>query len=149
MSNRRRRKPFISRGRLTVVVGMLVISLLSYTIAMSGYQAPLVSIEYWESQEQDSMFTITELTTKPQGKNKVKTTVLLTNTDVADHTVNCTIMLLDAMGDIVTIAGVPQVYWEETAVIAGGADTSVKHTFTANGILAAYDSCLVVLEDTT
>ena len=148
MSNRRRRKPFISKGRISVVVVMLVISLLSYTIAMSGYQAPQVTIEYWVSQEQDSVFTITELVTRPHGENKVKTEILLLNTDVDPHQVNVTILLLNSTGDIIILGGVPQVYWEETAVIAGGDDTNIKYKFEADALLSAYDSSLVILEDT-
>lgn len=126
---------------LTVVMGLVIAAGLATSIDMS----PLTEqLDIWTSTVEPTDFTIDTFDTKVQGQHKVTIDLTLRNTDGgAAHSGDVTVQILDANGTVL------DEQTQATGDVAAGGTWSHSFSFQQTGLVAAYDSAFIVVDQTS
>lgn len=137
---------FLNRAiPLKFVALLMVLSVAGTALALTITALTGETISLAESTYAASDFTVTGFDTTIVGKNEVQIYFEVTNGDAAPHFANVTVALLDAVGDVVV--GASQV--QATGSVAGAAVYSTTLTFSVSGVVAAYSSVFLTIDQSS
>lgn len=98
-------------------------------------------ISIWGGEIQDSRFSITELTTKIKGPNRVDISIVIRNDDTSPHSATVAVNLLRGNGDPIIDAA------RTVENLDSGDSLVVNYEFRQAGLTVAYDRSFIVITD--
>lgn len=122
---------------------LLFVAILGTALALTITPFQIEKINLFGTQIQDTDFSLQEYNTKVKGKNRVDITLTIKNEDTAPHFANVTVQLLDTAGDVIL---------EQTAAtgeVLGGDSWTHTFVFQQTGLVEAYDSSLVIIDQSS
>lgn len=137
---------FLNRSiPLKFVALLMVLSVAGTALALTITSLAAEEISLAESAYAASDFTVTDFDTTIVDKNEVQIYFEVTNGDSVAHFANVTVALLGSSGDV--IAGASQV--QATGSVAASGAYSTTLTFAVTGVVAAYSSVFIVIDQSS
>ena len=125
-----------------LVIGIFFVGLTSALI-ISNVVVEKMSI--FTGQVIDSDFVVDGVKTIVQSESRMKLRVTIRNTDIVIHNANVTVQLLDINGDLIIIDGVEMTQNQLTGDVNGGGIKNLQYSFNGNGLVAEYQSYLIII----
>ena len=109
--------------------------------ALVIYSVGVERISIWGGEIQDSRFSITSLTTKIKGPNRVDISLVIRNNDISPHSATVAVNLLRENSDLIIDAT------QTVDNLDGENSLVVDYEFRQTGLTVAYDRSFIVITD--
>lgn len=142
MTTKRQKDKSIFKKSAPVWAILVVVILCSSGVAaLVIYSVGVERISIWGGEIQDSRFSITELTTKIKGPNRVDISIVIRNDDTSPRSATVAVNLLYENGDPIIDAA------RTVENLNGGDSLVVDYEFRQVGLTIAYDRSFIVITD--
>jgi len=126
----------LKKSSISIIL-MAALTLISFATALTVISLDPEKLNVWLGTYADTDFTILSSKTILSGRNKVKITIELKNTDTVAHSANVTVQLLDSNGDIILESS------QLTGTVDGDNTVTLRFTFTQTDLVYTFESYLI------